>query len=120
MRAGKLDRKVTLQRKAVTHSSSGQPIETWETLAGRRWASVGPLQGDEKFTDPAFVAKQQVVFTLRWSRSIADFTPLDRIIYPAINEGDTPPTTSIYDVLEVHELGRRVGWRVVGFRRTEP
>lgn len=115
MRAGNLDRRITLQRKVVTQSSTGQPIETWSSLTGNRWASVRPVDGDERFTAPQYAAKQQVEFRIRWSSDVADFTPLDRILYPA----DSSDPTAIYDVLAVHELGRRDGFLIVTFRRSD-
>lgn len=122
MRAGRLDRRVTIQRKVVTQSSSGQPVESWVTLAARRWASHSPLTGDERFTDPQYAGKQQVEWGIRWSADVADLSPLDRIVYPALAAGSPPPIpdhASVFDVVAVHEIGRREGLRVVTVRRAD-
>ncbi len=122
MRAGRLDRKITIQRKTVTLEYSGQATETWADLVANRWAAVMPLGGDERFAIPEISAKQQVEFRVRWSSNVAGLTPQDRIVYPA--PADTsPPTpildTSIYDVAAVHEIGRREGLRIIAIRRTD-
>ena len=121
MRAGRLDRRITIQRKSEIQSASGQPVITWATLptAQRLWASMTPASGDERFTDPQVAAKQQVEFKIRWSLFVADLSPLDRIVYPAINSGDTPAPTAIYDILAVHELERREGLSIIAFRRAD-
>lgn len=122
MRAGRLDRKIDLQRKSATVSPSGQPIETWTTIAARRWSSVTPASGDERFSQPQLAAKQQTEFQVRWSGDVADVSPLDRIIYPAVTEGSPPPaipTTNIYDILAVHEIGRREGLKIIAVRRAD-
>ena len=67
-------------------------------------------------------AKQQVEWGIRWSADVASLTPLDRIIYPAVAAGSPPPAidhSAIYDVIAVHEIGRREGLRVVTVRRAD-
>jgi head-tail adaptor len=122
MRAGRLDRKIDIQRKSVSLSASGAPIETWSNLAARRWASVSPVSGDERFQQPQLLARQQTEFLVRWSQVVADLSPLDRVIYPPVADTSPPteiPTTSIYDVLEVHEIGRREGLKIIAVRRAD-
>ena len=115
MKAGKLDRRITVQRKTSTQSDSGQPLDTWATLVGPRWAAVAPVRGDERFTAPQYAAKQQTEFKIRWSQDVADLTPLDRIIYPYGSENEA----DIYDVLAVHEIGRQEGMQIITFRRAD-
>lgn len=122
MRYGRLDRKVTIQRKATTVGDDGSEVETWSDLAARRWASVNPVSGDERFAVPEIGANQQVEFQVRWSSNVADLTPLDRIIYPVVplTSPETPtPDRSIYDIAAVHEIGRRRGLRIIATRRTD-
>jgi head-tail adaptor len=119
MKAGTLDRKVTLQRKSETLSASGEPVVSWGTLVQRLSASVSPTRGDESFTQPQLRAKQTTTFRVRWHQAIADLTPQDRIIYPAIGAGEEPEPTAIYDILAVHELGRRETLEIIAFRRAD-
>jgi head-tail adaptor len=120
VRAGKLDKRIAIQRKSITQSPSGQPVETWATVA-TRWAYVVPASAGERFSTPQLAAKQQTEFGIRWSQDIADLTPLDRLVYP-IPSGSPPPpvpSTSIYGVLEVHEVGRHEGFRIIAVRRVD-
>jgi head-tail adaptor len=121
MRAGRLDRKISIQRKTVTLSASGAPEETWSSLA-TRWAYAQPASADERYSQPQLAAKQVTEFGVRWSQDIADLSPLDRIQYPIVTDTspETPiPAGSIYDVLEVHEIGRREGFKVIAVRRAD-
>jgi len=122
MKAGALDRRVTLMRKTETQSPSGEPQVAWEVLAGPRAASVAPVSGTERFAAPQIQAQEQVEIRVRWSRDIADLSPLDRVIYPALDPTDPPdeiPDTHIYDILAATEIGRREGWRIIAARRTD-
>jgi head-tail adaptor len=121
MRAGRLDRRVTIQRKTETPSASGQPIESWANLSARRWASYSPLGGDERFADPQYAGKQQVEWGIRWSADVAGLRPLDRIVYPALEGSPLPEPdhSAIFDIVAVHEIGRREGLRVVTVRRAD-
>lgn len=120
MRAGTLDRRITIQRKSVTYSDSGEPQETWAALVSRRPAGVRPVDGDERFSGEQYVARQQTEFSVRWSATISDLTPLDRVVYPADDAGSSPEVTgSIYDVMAVHEIGRHEMLRILAARQTD-
>ena len=122
MRAGRLDRLVTIQRKTLTNSESGEPIETWTNIAHRRAASMTPVRGDERFSDPQLVGQEQIEFRVRYSAEIAALTPQDRILHPALSEDspeDDPTTRQIHDVLAVHEIGRREGLQIMTLRRAD-
>lgn len=123
MRAGRLDRLITIQRKTVTQSDSGEPVEVWTTIAARRSAAIWtPQAGEETFREPHLVARQKLEWLIRYSSDVAALTPLDRIVYPALSEAspeDVPDERNIYDVVAVHELGRRDGLRIVTARRPD-
>lgn len=122
MRAGNLDRFVSVQRKTVSYSDAGDIVESWLDVVERTHASVRPIPGDERFTGDQWVARQQTEFRLRWSEALSDLSPLDRIIYPAPaigqSEGDAVGT-NIYDIMDAAELGRREGWLIKAARRTD-
>lgn len=111
-----LDRRIDIERKDVTSDEYGQEVPGWTKIAQRRPAAVRPVRGDERFEAEQFVARQQTEFIMRWALSIAELSPLDRIIYPA---GMAPTDAEIYDIIEVVEVGRREGFRVVAARRAE-
>jgi hypothetical protein len=48
--AGSLDRRVTLQRVSYTSSPSGEPEESWTSLATNRAASVLPVHGSDAWS----------------------------------------------------------------------
>lgn len=122
MRAGRLDRRITIQRRSTAASSSGEPVETWTTIVTRRAASMSPVRGEERFGEPQLVAREQVEFQVRWSADVAALQPQDRVIYPALSESspeDEPDVRNIYDVHAVHEVGRREGVRLITERRAD-
>lgn len=122
MRAGRLDRLITIQRKTSTVSDSGAMVETWTTLVERRAAGYRPLKGDERFTGEQLVGQEQVEFRIRYSANVAALTQQDRVVYPALADEspeDEPDTRNIYDVLAVHEIGRREGLLIITQRRSD-
>lgn len=120
MRAGRLDRKIDIERRSVTQDASGEEIITWTKLAARRSASYRPMSGQERFTSDQWIAKEQVEFTVRYSDLLAELNPLDRIVYPAETAGSPEPQeNTVYEIMAVHEIGRREVLRVMTARRAE-
>lgn len=123
MRAGRLDRLVTIQRKTSTISHSGAVQESWATHGAlRRAAYMAPVRGDERFSNPQVNALEQTEFRIRYSADVVDLSPQDRIIYPALDEAsplNSPTTRHVYDVLAVHEIGRREGLQIITQRRAD-
>ncbi len=87
MKAGSLDRRVTIQRKTVTQSPSGEPMETWANVSLRRAASMWPVKGDEQFASPEKVASDQVPLAVGSSRaayrSYEEYVSHNRALEPA-------------------------------------
>lgn len=119
------DRLVTIQRKSVTQSGSGEEVITWADLAHKIPAGVLPTRGNERFTNSQEVADQEVTFTIRFhaipvaSRPLA---PEDRVIYPADDlseNAQSPPTNTIYDIVSPDEVGRQVDLSIKTIRRTD-
>lgn len=123
MRAGRLDRRITLQRKWSSYSESGEPQDVWVTLGTTgesRPASITTIPGVERYAIEQFVGKEQVEFRLRWSADIADVSALDRIIYPASSAADSPvPTRAIYNIMDTGEIGRREGLWIRAARQAD-
>jgi SPP1 family predicted phage head-tail adaptor len=105
IRAGKLDRRLTIQRKVVTTSPSGEQIETWSSVAVV-WGEAKPLPGDEKFGDQQLIASSIMTFRIRWR---TDMTVQDKIIH----WGKT------WDILDIREIGRREGLEIDAKARTD-
>lgn len=122
MQAGRLDRKIDIERKALTQDEFGQETEAWDKIASRRAASATPVNGDERFAASQFVGKRVIEFRIRYSAALANVNPLDRIVYPAgAAESPTPEPAEdeIYDIQDVREIGRREGLQIFAVSRSE-
>lgn len=120
MRAGTLDRKITIQRKTTVLDSSGEPMETWTNLAANRWAAVTPILGFEVFGSEQQKSRQQVNFEVRWSPDLVDLSPLDRIVYPAASATESPSqANNIYDIIIVNELKRHQNLQIITARQPD-
>lgn len=122
MRAGRLDRLITIQRLSQSVSASGAPTETWTTVVNRRLASMTPVKGDERFNPPQTNAEAQIEFRIHYSDDVADLSPRDRIIYPALGSDsptDDPTGRQIHDILAVLEIGRREGLKIITQRKPD-
>lgn len=95
MRAGKLDRTITIQRFAATVDELGTPVQTWTDLATVRAQLV--QQNTEEFIR-GFGASDEtaVIFRIRWLDGV---TNADRIVYAGQN----------HNIKETKEIGRRRG-----------
>ena len=69
MRAGDLNRRVTLQQRSAGHDALGQPNGTWADLA-TLWASVRHLSGLQALKADAEVSEVQASIRLRYRTDI--------------------------------------------------
>lgn len=95
MRAGKLDKIITLQRFTSTVDEDGTPIETWADLATVR-AQLVQSTTEEFMRGWGASSEAAIVFRIR---HMGDITPADRVTYQG----------RAYDLKEIKELGRREG-----------
>lgn len=98
MRAGRLDRRITIQGKTVAQSASGEPQETWSDIA-TVWAQARPNRGAERFATMQSVGSAVMTFSIRWR---ANVSVLNRISFDH----------ELWDILDVREIGRRVGLEI--------
>lgn len=104
MRAGRMDRRITIQQSDSTRTALGDPNGSWTTLASV-WAEVVPTSGRE-YTNGAAeqrVASRVTRFRIRYLAAAAADTQL-RVLY----NGQT------YDIQHIAEIGRRQGLDLVG------
>lgn len=106
--AGTLDRRVTLQRATVSMNDFNEPIATWGTLAvvsgGRRDASAS-----EAYRAQEVGAQITTRFRVRWSPTVADLNPVDRLMF----EG------RVYNITAVREIDRNRWLEVDAVQRPE-
>lgn len=101
MRAGSMDRRVTIQRKSITQSDSGQETVAWVDVA-QVWAQKIENRGAERFATQQFVGHAIKTFRFRWSSTVAEVTTEHRISFDG----------RAYDITDVREIGRREGIEV--------
>lgn len=100
MRAGGLDRRVTLREPSAGTDTIGQPTETWADAA-TVWAEVREIKGREYFEAAQVQAERTVTFRIRYR---SDVTEKWRIVWNGTE----------YDIRALAEIGRREGLEIVG------
>jgi SPP1 family predicted phage head-tail adaptor len=93
-RSEDLDRRVAIQRKTVTESASGEPIETWAPLA-TVWAQILPDRGRERHATRQLIGTAVTMLRTRYRADLA-LTVQDRLVF----DGKT------WDIHDVREIGR--------------
>ena len=69
MQAGRLDTRVTLQRRTTGQDDWGQPTEGWEDVA-QVWANVRHLNGVESIKAGADVSVVRASIRIRWREGV--------------------------------------------------
>ncbi len=95
MRAGRLDRRITLQSLVEEQQADGHMRRTYQDIA-TVWAEVTPGKGQETLADDQIVARQSVIFKIRYRAGI---DPKGRVHYKG----------RFYNIRDVAETGRREG-----------
>jgi SPP1 family predicted phage head-tail adaptor len=105
MEAGKLDRRITVERATTTTDAYGGEVATWVPL-GTVWAAVEPISDGERFRAAEVAAQVTTRFRIRWGLGV---TVEDRVVY----DGRT------YGIVGVKEIGRREGQEITAAARAE-
>lgn len=124
MDSGKMDRRIDIQTPGVGYDDFGQPLDdNWQDVALGRAASYRPLRGTERNVAEQWVGKEQVEFQIRYSSLVSTLKTGDRVIYPAEVQGISPPEIitngRIFDIIAIHEIGRRDGLKIIAARRSD-
>ncbi|QTC88185.1 phage head closure protein [Brevundimonas pondensis] len=98
MQAGRLDRRIVLQRATITRDEFNAEVETWADLA-TVWASYRPVSDGERFRAGERAAEISARFQIRYSSIVKDVTPKDRLVFDG----------RAYAITHVKEIGRREG-----------
>lgn len=107
--AGRLDRRIRIERFTVTRDDFNAPSEAWATLT-TVWASVRQFTGYERNLADQVQGHAATVFTIRHSSTVADVNPKDRVVY----DGRT------FNIEAVAEIGRREGLALSCIARVDP
>lgn len=95
IRAGKLDRSITIERKSETVSVSGGVGTAWTNIATMR-TEVVQQSANEFLTGYGEAEAGTIIFRIRY---LAGITTADRIMFDG----------TAYNIKEIVELGRRRG-----------
>ena len=108
MRAGKLDRRLTIRRASMSHDGFANVQGDPSDLA-TVWAERMPMSDGERNQQGGVFASATVRFRVRYSATVADLNPKDTLTC----EGRG------YEVLGVKEIGRREGLEITASERTD-
>lgn len=93
IKAGKLDRQITIERQTETVAASGSVVKAWAAVATVR-AELVQRGSDEYLAGFGEAEAGGAVFRIRY---LAGITPADRVIFDGV----------VYDINEIAEHGRR-------------
>jgi SPP1 family predicted phage head-tail adaptor len=99
MRAGPLDRFITIQNRTITRNAQGADLEAWGTFA-QVWASKKDYRGEEFFSAQKENAQIETMWRIRYLTGLKSEM---RISYDG----------KLYDILQISELGRREGFELL-------
>lgn len=105
MEAGKLDRRIAIERAIKTTDAVGGEVLSWLPLA-TVWASVAPISDGERWRAAEVSAGVTTRFQIRWGAAV---TVEDRILYDG----------RVYEIVGVKEIGRREGQEITASARAE-
>ncbi len=108
MKAGALDRRVTLRRATEAANTLNERVQTWADLA-TVWGSKADVSDGERVRAQAIGSSITTRFQVRYSSISATLAPKDRVVC----EGRE------YEVTGVKEIGRRVGVEITATARTD-
>jgi len=103
MRAGRMDRLITLQSYTETQATSGAITKNWAPIA-TVWAEKIPIRGAERFVGSQIVAELEAKYRIRFR---SDLTAAKGIID---NEEE-------FDIQSIIELGRKEGLEITAKAR---
>lgn len=108
MDAGRLDRRVTLQRAVVTVDAYNEEVPTWTSYA-TVWAACEPVSDGERQRAGETLSDKKARFTIRYSTDVKAVDARDLLLF----EGRA------YDVNGVKEIGRREFLEITATARAE-
>ncbi len=108
MKSGDLDRRIAIERATVTVNGYNEEVRSWTILA-TVWAAVWPIADGERWRAGEVGATVTHRFRIRWSSTVSDITPADRISFDG----------RIFEISGSKEIGRREGIEITASARAE-
>ena len=100
MKAGELDRRLTIEQYTEAQDAYGEAIKTWAVL-DTVWAQVLPLRGSERYVAQQVSGEAETRFRIRYRTDVTDKMRLYcENVY--------------YNITAVLEIGRREGLEIMG------
>lgn len=106
--AGRLDRRIVIERATYTQNAMGEQVPSWSTLATVS-AEATPLSDGERIRAAEVSAEISMRFVIRWSPLVEDVNPKDRVSYGG----------RLWNLWGVKEIGRREGLELTAGARAE-
>jgi len=110
--AGSLNRRIQIQRAAVTKDALNNDVHTWENILpgdGKVWASKRDATTRERLAASELGADITTIFEVRYSSDVALLNPRDRIV---LDE-------RAYEIVGVTEIGYRDALKITAIARAE-
>lgn len=98
MKPGKLDQRITLQRRVEERNEIGEAVITYIDAANV-WAAVEPLSGRELYTAQQTQSEITTRIRIHWRRGVSE-----RIRVKHITSYESPQQIDVYDVVSVIDL----------------
>jgi len=105
MRAGRLDKVLTLQKRTLTANDYGEEVPSYSTLA-TVWGRKIEVGGNEKYASLQVVGEIDCKFRIRYR---SDLTTVNRVVC----------NSETYDIKSIIEIGRREGLELLATRRSD-
>lgn len=108
MRAGPLDRRISIERYSTTYNEDNEPVSAWAEVA-KRWASKQDVSDGEKIRAAEVGASVTTRFQVRWDSVTETITAADRLVYDG----------QVYEIAGTKELNRREGIEITASRQND-
>lgn len=108
LKAGSLDRRVTIRRLGAGVNELNEPVGAWADLA-TVWASYSPVSDGERMKAGEISADKMARFQIRYSSQVASIDPRDRLFFDGAE----------WEIVGVKEISRRVGLEITAVARAE-
>jgi SPP1 family predicted phage head-tail adaptor len=108
LKAGLLDRRITIRRMTLTTNEFNEPVEGFSDLADV-WASKNDIPDGERWRSQQVQATVTTRFQVRWNEITETITPRDQLVCDGVR----------YEIVSIKELGRKQGIEITAAARTD-